>query len=848
MAVSRASRPGHETEDDLRPVLHDEIDRLPESQRLPIVLCDLEGLTYDQAARQLRWTVPTLRCRLAKARQRLKCRLTRRGFVGAAAGAALAAKEARAVVPPVLMRSTVLAATGASASAGVALLTQVLLREMLMTKVKFVTTAAPAALALASAGVIAAAGRLPDDAKPAMKPKAERAGVIREKSAPEKPLETVEIRARVVAPDGKPVAGAAVAAVYISRDEELPWLKTTSGTDGRFSIRVPKAEGNASAEGHFSMYPWLVASAPGYGVGWCERALRADRPAEQVVTLVEEGPPIEGKIVDLEGRPVAGASIHAARIWYDEKRDIAGWIAKARNGAAGNLWQGLENLSVDAVPTRLGRGSSERLVTIAATTGADGRFKLTGIGRDRIADLIISGQGIATTQVYAFSRTEPEIHTVDRGMMRSEPFIVHASQFEVALAPSRRVHGTIRDKESGKPIAGLEIQAAVFDEHSLIPAPGVEASTDAEGRYRLDGLSKAPAYRLFIKPNRGLPYTNASLKVSAETPGLEPITFDIAMKRGIVVRGRVTDKLTGRPIHGQAIYYAFADNPHARAYSGFSEGQESYAPFDEKGRYEVVVLPGRGIIAVREEQERYRPATGYEKIAGYDAKQQDFDTLPEALFPEAHAIIAEIVVDPKAESISLDLQADPGKSVPIEVVGPDGAPIGETKAKGVSELYQTGSVPQASSSFEVYALDPSRPRRVIAMHEGRKLIGTALLRGTETGPVTIKLEPWCTVAGRIVDDEGRPRKGMFIGSPGGSENKHPETHDILPGSDWNDGIRVGDDGRFLVEGLVPGLKYSANARTGFEAFGDLFVDVTGASGETKDLGDLKFQPPKKPDE
>ena len=41
-------------------------------------------------------------------------------------------------------------------------------------------------------------------------------------------------------------------------------------------------------------------------------------------------------------------------------------------------------------------------------------------------------------------------------------------------------------------------------------------------------------------------------------------------------------------------------------------------------------------------------------------------------------------------------------------------------------------------------------------------------------------------------------------------NKHPETHDILPGSDWNQGVRVGDDGQFLIEGLVPGLKYSAN--------------------------------------
>lgn len=89
---------------------------------------------------------------------------------------------------------------------------------------------------------------------------------------------------------------------------------------------------------------------------------------------------------------------------------------------------------------------------------------------------------------------------------------------------------------------------------------------------------------------------------------------------------------------------------------------------------------------------------------------------------------------------------------------------------------------------------------------------------------------------------------MFIGSPDGSLNKHPETHDIVPWSDWNQGIRVGDDGRFQIKGLVPGLKYSATARAGFEASGDLFVDLTVASGEAKDLGDLKVSLPKKTQE
>ena len=409
-------------------------------------------------------------------------------------------------------------------------------------------------------------------------------------------------------------------------------------------------------------------------------------------------------------------------------------------------------------------------------------------------------------------------------MMRHEPFIVHAPKFQLALAPGVRVQGKVRDKESGRPIAGLQIQAAVFDEQSLIPTPGINATTDAEGTYRIDGLSKAPAYRLFVKTAKGLPYTNATLRVPAEAAGLEPITFDIALKRGALIRGRIVDKMTGQPLQGNVNYYTFGNNPNLPAYTGFMDSYEQYADLDEQGRYEVVALPGGGLIAVRDRTDRYRPASGYEKFVGYDPKYKSFNTVPRWLSPGGHVIVAEVVVDPRAESMTLDLQADPGKSVPVEVVGPDGSPIGDTKVKGLRELFQTGPIPEPSSNFEVFALDPSSPRRVVVMHEARKLIGTALLKGNETRPVTIKLEPWGSVAGRIVDDEGRPRKAMFIGSPGGSNNGHPETHDILPGSDWNEGVRVGDDGRFLIEGLVPGLKYSANARTGFEAYGDLFVD------------------------
>jgi RNA polymerase sigma factor (sigma-70 family) len=67
--------------EDLRAALHEEIERLPERFRIPIVLCDLEGRTHEQAARQLGCPVGTVKSRLARGRLRLKDRLARRGLI-----------------------------------------------------------------------------------------------------------------------------------------------------------------------------------------------------------------------------------------------------------------------------------------------------------------------------------------------------------------------------------------------------------------------------------------------------------------------------------------------------------------------------------------------------------------------------------------------------------------------------------------------------------------------------------------------------------------------------------------------------------------------------------------------
>jgi RNA polymerase sigma factor (sigma-70 family) len=108
---------------DLRPVLDEEIGRLPEKYRAPFVLCYLEGRTNEEAARLIGCPKGTVLSRLSSARARLRTRLTRRGLAPSAAlfAAGLSTSAARAAVSSGLAHATVelgLAFSGMSASSG----------------------------------------------------------------------------------------------------------------------------------------------------------------------------------------------------------------------------------------------------------------------------------------------------------------------------------------------------------------------------------------------------------------------------------------------------------------------------------------------------------------------------------------------------------------------------------------------------------------------------------------------------------------------------------------------------------------------------------------------------------
>ena len=184
----QGERMGHssmkEAGDDFGSRLHEEVGRLPERYRAAVVLCYLEGHTCEDAARVLCWPVGTVKSRLARARERLRGRLTRLGLAPAFASQVPPSPRNLTPLPPSLARATAEAASrfGARSAAPASALNAFALAEGALTMMSLARWKVPAYILLATAFGLGVASALP-----VQEPKAEIGKAAKDEPRPQAP-------------------------------------------------------------------------------------------------------------------------------------------------------------------------------------------------------------------------------------------------------------------------------------------------------------------------------------------------------------------------------------------------------------------------------------------------------------------------------------------------------------------------------------------------------------------------------------------------------------------------------------------------------------------------------------
>ena len=170
----------------------------------------------------------------------------------------------------------------------------------------------------------------------------------------------------------------------------------------------------------------------------------------------------------------------------------------------------------------------------------------------------------------------------------------------LALSPAQIIEGVVTYKDTGKPSphARLSIWASQQAEYGSMVSVGGMA--DAEGRYR---IRPKPGVRFGVSayPPDGAPY------LSWQMPRDEAIRWrdgdttrkvDVALPRGVMIRGKVIEKGSGAAVRNASIQYLpeGANNPNDAEHirTGWQASQIS----GENGDFEIVVLPGPGRLFV----------------------------------------------------------------------------------------------------------------------------------------------------------------------------------------------------------------------------------------------------------
>ncbi len=510
--------------------LHGEIERLPDRFRLPVVLCYLEGLTVHEAARQLRWSHGTVRSRMARAREKLRRGLMRRGLVlpPVALAALLDARSVSASISSSLCELTTQGAlrfaTGLTAanalSASTMALAQEVLRSMLIHKLRLVALSALFFGAVAtSAGVAARSLSSTDEtAKPTTNQQSQRAaqsqaqgknptpgsgrtlatGVardparqpVRDATAATQPTGARSLRFVVLDSDDKPISSARVhCGVWTDEKDFKHRQDYQTDASGAALVKLPKT---------FTIVR-LFTSKPSFApmfTHWEPNDLLSGQtiPDEYTIRL-ERGVSASGRILDENDIPVAGAKVQVST-----KDDLRPTRSDPHTVYNSSLAKGAD----------------------ATITDAEGRWRIENVPNHPKAELTLLV-------------THPD-HVSDEqwGETQTAGAITTAMLLKGTAALKLKAGTIMRGRVTGSAGEPIEGAMVVLGDDPYSASTPCEFLTDGDGRFQLPAMTPRQTAVTVVAPGWAPQYRSVNVK-----PGLP--AQDFRMERGKPIRLRVVD-------------------------------------------------------------------------------------------------------------------------------------------------------------------------------------------------------------------------------------------------------------------------------------------------------------------
>jgi beta-lactamase regulating signal transducer with metallopeptidase domain len=639
------------------------------------------------------------------------------------------------------------------------------------------------------------------------------AGELRSE-APAAEEKSVTVKGIVLDPDDRPIAGAKLVVPYHSKAGWLQIDRGVSGPDGHFRFTIAESEFRDCSYENPLAFLSVAAAADGLGFNWLEHDV-VSNGGDLTLQLVRDVP-IRGRVVDLQGKPVAGARVGVRGVSTYSGEDLGPAIQANHDGRVLSptlkLWSG-----------RLPGQPRD------ATTGTDGRFRLAGIGRERGAWLQIEGPTIATKSFSAITRDPEAVGGPLRDPNRMGQRI-YAATFDFVAQPSRLIRGIVRDRQTGQPVAGTAIQG-----------PLTSVRTDDAGRFELTGYPKSPKYSFAVSPPPGGPFLAFDFHLD-DAPGFEPLSAEIQLTPGIPVRGRVIEEGTHQPVKGQVEYHPLFPNSNLTGFGSKAHSPRSQMAVGADGSFTLAALPGPGVVVFQahggDYYQKYMPASVDRDALKKLVKdvpffeQSDFLQLAAGggamspLLLRNYNVAA--LIDPAADAkvLKLDLVPRRGRTIEGTVVGLDGEPLAGVSIVGLTS-HKFHREHLATPRFQVKSLNPIQKRELSFHHPAKGLGAYKEIRGDEPGPLTIRLERCGSAVGRVLDEHGHPVAGRILYC------------DRDCGIAWENHVRTDREGRFRIDGLAPGQPYIIRYS---RAQISLHKTFQLEPGQVKDLGDARIEP------